>query len=593
VTTDDLLNSFMESRGESAKAFDRTLTDLIARIDAISGQSSLSRHEFVELTALYNNASYILLYLESNAQHITVDFLDRHRAALARAPERNRRLRELVGALRFEEHEHEASRRAFLEHLACDSDGDECEDAAELSALRARAGEVLRALTGDSTNLLVRLGATLGSTSPDAAFYVVLSRTGTAAARAKLAESRAQIARRWAPELATVIDEMTAVRHRQSARRGLASPATETLMRSRLTPADVQRFTHAALARARSEHQALHDMLEHRYGPGGVNAHFGFHVEKVRGSRAIPAVPLQTCIDFAFDIASTLFGLEAERVQGTRGPVISYDLTKSGNTLGRINFDLWGLSSSRTSNTMVGLRNGADRFGVRQKPVAHVSCRFKSFPGRPDTINFQNAHSLLHEFGHALNHLLVTPRMPNLSGLEHLPLERLEILSMWFERWVFHHDFEIRLGLGQETGGDFQICREIKRLEYVRTHLQRSVLAALDFELNAGSCGIKGAYAALDAKFHLSELCELHEVLPSFVLPMMMANPGGYFAYVWGAAASAERFQRLHGLSLDALRARGTITAEFADCFDFDAPSREPSLEALFRFYRPKGATGI
>ena len=229
VAHHDLLDSFIETREVSAAALDQTLRELITRIDGISHQPSLSPGDFAELTGLYNSATYILLYLESNSRHIHADFVDEHRASLAQAAARDSRLCKLVGNLRLENRDDEASRLAFLSHLSFVPDEQDSVDAAELRALRAKGQGILQATEAQLNNFLTRLGVELGTASPDAAFYALLSRTGTASIRAKLAMARTSIDSRRAGELAAVVDAMTAVRRRRSARRGFADPATQTL----------------------------------------------------------------------------------------------------------------------------------------------------------------------------------------------------------------------------------------------------------------------------------------------------------------------------------------------------------------------------
>jgi len=162
---------------------------------------------------------------------------------------------------------------------------------------------------------------------------------------------------------------------------------------------------------------------------------------------------------------------------------------------------------------------------------------------------------------------------------------------MWFERWVFHPELAKRLPLSADERVGLHLAQHIKTLEYRRTHVDRAVTAALDYEVNGPvETSVAAAFKRLDASFGISAACEIDDFLPYFNLPMLQANPGGYFSYLWGAAESAERFLPLLSLEFDALPGPEVMLRQFSNCFDFDEPSVEPSTAAAFAFYEPAPA---
>ncbi|MGH7749014.1 MAG: M3 family metallopeptidase, partial [Candidatus Dormibacteria bacterium] len=298
-----------------------------------------------------------------------------------------------------------------------------------------------------------------------------------------------------------------------------------------------------------------------------------------------PLFRLDRCLAFLAEVGRTAFGLDLVELPRRSPHVIAFAITAGGYDIGTINFDLWQ-SGDRPANRTTGIRNRLDYGGVVQRPVAYVSCRFEEGGQEGGLITFQNVHSLFHEFGHAINHLLIVKRLPNQSGLEYLPLERLENLSMWFEKWVYHPELAEGFALDATARDGLALCQQVKGLEYRRTHLERAVTAALDLEVHRHpTAGLAEVYAELEERYDLADHCTFGDFVSSFTWPMFQAHPGANFAYLWGAADSAERFLPVMATSVAAVGPPSEVRRQFRSCFDFDEPSDEPNPTAIYEFY--------
>lgn len=203
---------------------------------------------------------------------------------------------------------------------------------------------------------------------------------------------------------------------------------------------------------------------------------------------------------------------------------------------GEITVDPWDRPAKRiAANYTDGIRNRTAWGPFVQRPVAYVSCRFRAGPeGR---ISFQNAYTLLHEIGHAVNHLLIRGRVPFGAGLEYLPLERRECLSMWFEKWALHPEFAG--AVAPRTAAAVAARARLKRVEHRRTQLERTVAARLDFDLHRRpDGGLRAAYERLDERFGIGPLCGLSDVAASFTWPRYVTRPGAAVIYLIGGAHS-------------------------------------------------------
>jgi oligopeptidase A len=157
---------------------------------------------------------------------------------------------------------------------------------------------------------------------------------------------------------------------------------------------------------------------------------------------------------------------------------------------------------------------------------------------------------------------------------------------MWFEKWVYHPEFANSLSLSSRDIGGLALAQRIKMLEYRRTHVDRAVTAALDFDVHRrGGSGLKHSFEVLDDRFGISRYCSLGDFPAYFIWPMLQANPGANFAYLWGAGDSAEKFAPLMGKTFENMPLPAEVRAMFSSCFDFNEPSVKPDTRAIFSFY--------
>ncbi|RKN38371.1 M3 family metallopeptidase [Streptomyces hoynatensis] len=579
----------------SVTAMDESLHGMMTRLRAILDEPALTQETLVEIVSIFNNVAYVFLYLEANERHVNYERLLPWRDRFHKDPELDAGLARLLGDLRCEDAEAEDSRRRLLEQLRNKNRAKDPESEERMAELLAEAKGILGAVQQDQLALLNRLGVRVPGAAPSAVFYRLAAGTADPARRAKLARAWRVVRDRGQEPLAGVVDRIIGEQRRQAAAGGHATVLQETLAKCGVTEDTIEGFLERYLRRALERHGALAAEVAEATGASTAPLdHFGAYLRTVSGNRPLPQFALDECLDYAFAVARSAFGLEVRRASGTEHDVLTTTVWAGDEEVGQIHFDLWDTEHKTVkANTTTGIRNRADWRGLVQRPVAYVSCRFRRTPDGVPRITFQNVHSLLHEFGHAVNHLLIRKRIPNQSGLEYLPLERLENLSMWFEKWVFHAELGRRLSLGPEERAGLELCRRVKRLEYRSTYLDRAVTAALDFEVHRRPRGgVVDAFRRLDERFGLSPHCEVGDFLVYFTWPMLRANPGAYFAYLWGASDSGAMFARFEPLTLVEVAARPGLRELFAPCLDYDAPSSEPDVSAVFDFYDGVGHEG-
>ena len=565
---------------------DAELSAAMKRVSIVARKVYLKESELGELVAIYNNIAYLFLYLESNAAHVEWDGLARWKQAFFGSNALNKALVRSLTQTCFDSVQAERVRTSYIKFFSalnarCEAEQQEFDD------LYQRARELRERTRSDFERLLARLGARSRG-APDAAFYNLISKTESISTREKLATAWRRVRDDSAPALEAVVNRLIALRHDRSFRRGFASALSETMQRTRLSESQAEDFIAEYIMLSMDNQDKLD--LEVRSAVGAVSTpmqHFEHYVRSVQAGARIPLFDLERCLGFVFMVAKAAFGLEFVLGREAGANVIRVDVCQDGRACGTINFDLWDDAfAPKRANVTIGARNRMAWAGRFQLPVAHVSCRFKRRDEAEGAITFQNVHSLFHEFGHAVNHLLMASIVPSESGLEYLPLERLETLSMWFEKWIFHSNFAPAVAPQSDAHTYIGVAQTIKRLEYRRTHLDRAVTAALDFEVNKSKgLTVRDAFRLLDRRFGISRHCVLEDFLASFMLPMLEANPGGYFSYLFGAAESAEKFALWASSDSSAWPNRHGASETFASCFNFDVPGSTVISRAAFSFY--------
>jgi len=572
-------------RGSIASIAD-ALDGMLIRLREILAEPALTQETLVEIMAIYNNVAYIFLYLEATDDEVSYQSLRPRRAEFHDDPRLDARLLELLEQLHCQDSDVEDARLEYADQLRKAQRYDPTADR-KISALLEAAKAVQDEVRQDQRRMLERIGVGAEIANPSVVFYRLISDTQSAVTRHKLARAWQLQRDNHLADLVGIVDEMIEVRRRDCATAGYDSVLARSLGRSRVAQGDIEPFIGRYVLQALDSHRLLAAEVRELTGEQDQPMeHFGFAMRAAFGGTPTPTFALDECLDFLFAVTRSVFGLDLRRVADLHPGIIAVDVYNGDVNVGQIKFDLWDTGRKIAANHTNGVRNRTEWPGLVQRPVAYVACRFKQTGEMGGRITFQNVHSLFHEFGHAINHLMIRKRFSFQSGLEYLPPERLECLSMWFEKWVYHPEFARHLTVAGDDQDHVARCGRMKMIEYRRTYVERAVSAALDFDVNRrGDGGLRASWDRLDAQFGLSEHCAFGDFPAYFTWPMYVAKPGANFSYLWGSADSCEKFAPFSALSLEQVAADPSMRDLFEACFDFDSPSAVPDTAAVFSLY--------
>ncbi len=383
------------------------------------------------------------------------------------------------------------------------------------------------------------------------------------------------------------------------------------------TPEAVRELLDTVWTRARKKALADRDELQALIAESGGNFKLApwdwrYYAEKLRQQRCDfdeaavkPYLSLERMIEAAFYTAARLFGLSFRprrdvpawhpdvRVWEVRG--------RDDKPVGLFFGDYFARPSKRSGAWMTSLRDQEKLAGDVRPHIINV-CNFaKAADGEPTLLSFDDAHTLFHEFGHALHGLLSNVTYPEIAGTN-VATDFVELPSQLYEHWLEQPDLLRRFAVHYRTGEPMpeallqrliaarNFNRGFATVEYVAC-----ALVDLDFHALAEPKDVDPAAFeknALDRIGMPDEIAMRHRP-PHFA--HIFAGGGyaaGYYSYMWSEVLDADAFeafeetgdvfdaataQRLHDFIYSAGGARDPAEAYKA------FRGRLPSADALLR----------
>jgi peptidyl-dipeptidase Dcp len=219
----------------------------------------------------------------------------------------------------------------------------------------------------------------------------------------------------------------------------------------------------AALEQARNERAALQAAIEKE----GANfklaaADWRYYAERARKERydldaaeVAPYFQLDNMIAAAFHVAEQLFGLRFVERRGLdlyHPEVRAFDvLNERGEHVALFLGDYFARPSKRGGAWMSEFRGQEKLAGDISPIVVNVMNFAKGAVGAPQLISLDDAHTLFHEFGHALHGMLSNVTYPRVAGTN-VARDFVELPSQLYEHWLLEPSVLRRFALHAQTG---------------------------------------------------------------------------------------------------------------------------------------------
>jgi len=363
----------------------------------------------------------------------------------------------------------------------------------------------------------------------------------------------------------TIVAETLALREERAHLLGYASFADFKLEPEMAkTPGAVRDLLMAvwepAKAQANLDAQVLTEMM-HQDGVNGDLAPWDWrhYAEKRRlaehdlnEAELKPYFQLDQMIAAAFDCANRLFGLTFTPIEAPlyHPDARAWNVTRDGRHMAVFIGDYFARPSKRSGAWCSRFRAQSALDG-EVRPITVNVCNFAKSPeGQPSLLTFDDAHTLFHEFGHALHSMLSDVTYQMISGTS-VARDFVELPSQLYEHWLTVPEVLQKYATHAITGAP------------IAQDLLNRLLAAKNFD--QGFATVEYAASALvDLAFHdqaapTDPLAKQSEILASLGMPkaitMRHATPhfahvfsgdgysSGYYSYMWSEVMDADAFE--------------------------------------------------
>lgn len=356
-------------------------------------------------------------------------------------------------------------------------------------------------------------------------------------------------------------------------------------------------------AQGEKELQELYDFVKNEFGITALNAwDIAFYSEKqkqalysINDEELRPYFPEQRVISGLFELMRRLFNLHIERQQGIdvwHEDVHFYKIfDKSDRLCGSFYLDLYARENKRGGAWMddcVNQRLLAN--GELQKPVAYLTCNFnKPIGDKPALFTHDEVTTLFHEFGHGIHHMLTQIEVGDVSGINGVPWDAVELPSQFLENWCWEEEALAFISGHYETGEPLPKEKLTQLLKAKNFQAAMFVLRQLEFGL-------------FDFRLHLTEprenivletLQAVKDEVSVVKTPTWNRFPhsfshifaggyaAGYYSYLWAEVLSSDAFSRFEE--------EGIFNQETGKSYLENILSRGGSEEPMVLFERFRG----
>ena len=337
-----------------------------------------------------------------------------------------------------------------------------------------------------------------------------------------------------------------------------------------------------------------------------------FYSEKLRQARYSisqedirPYLPVDTVIKGMFEVVSRLYGVsfEEQKTFDTYHPDARFfHVTKDGQQIAAFYLDLYARAKKRGGAWMDDCRVRRRTADGVQLPVAYLVCNFSPAVGdKPALLTHDEMTTLFHEFGHGLHHMMTQIDVADVSGINGVAWDAVELPSQFMENWCYEPEALAFLSGHFETGEPLpqELLDKLlaaKNFQSAMATMRQLEFALFDFRLHneysdTNRVDVQALLNDVRAKVTVVPTVDFNRFQLGFTHIFAGGYAAGYYSYKWAEVLSADAFSRFEeegifnrttGESfLNEILSKGG-SQEAAVLFE-NFRGRKPSVEPLLR----------
>lgn len=302
--------------------------------------------------------------------------------------------------------------------------------------------------------------------------------------------------------------------------------------------------------------------------------------------------PVDKVIEGMFGLVNRLFAIEVEEqtaIDAWHPDARLFAVKKQGKLIAKFYFDLFARENKRGGAWMADCRvRRIKADGNLQLPVAFLVCNFTPpSENLPSLLTHNEVTTLFHEFGHGLHHMLTAIDYADVSGINGVAWDAVELPSQFLENWCWEKPALMEISAHYQTGEPLpdtllEKMLAAKNFQAGMFMMRQLEFALFDFSLHMQKPGVdvQALLNGVRDKTALYPVPEFNRFQHSFTHIFAGGYAAGYYSYKWAEVLSADAFSRFEE--------EGIFNAEtgqaFLHCILERGGSEEPM--ALFEAFR-------
>ncbi len=264
-------------------------------------------------------------------------------------------------------------------------------------------------------------------------------------------------------------------------------------------------------------------------------------------------------IDGMFEVVRRLYDIEITQttiVETWHADVRTYDIRRTGQTIARFFLDLYARPKKQGGAWMDECRvRRMTAAKTLQLPVAYLTCNFTAPVGdNPALLTHDEVVTLFHEFGHGLHHMMTTVECADVSGINGVAWDAVELPSQFMENWCWEKEALQFLSSHYVTGEPLpeEMLDKLLNAKNFRAAMgmvRQLEFALFDFRLHLRSDAqspnqIQDLLNTVRTEVAVIQAPDTNRFQHAFSHIFGGGYAAGYYSYKWAEVLSADAFAK-------------------------------------------------
>lgn len=269
-----------------------------------------------------------------------------------------------------------------------------------------------------------------------------------------------------------------------------------------------------------------------------------------------PYFPFPKVLQGMFDIAARLFDIQINEIDSFdtwHEDARLFEVKRSGDLIARFYLDPYARSNKRGGAWMDVCRTRLRRDdGTLQLPTAYLVCNFNGPVGDdPALLTHDEVTTLFHEFGHGLHHMLTQVEYSDVSGINGVAWDAVELPSQFMENWcwepeglaIFSGHYQTGESLPKDMLDKMLAAKNFQSALFMVRQLEFSLFdLRLHKEYEIGETSIQAVLDSVRADVAAITPPAFNRFQHGFSHIFAGGYAAGYYSYKWAEVLSADAF---------------------------------------------------